>query len=30
MLVVGASRAGALAGAAFVYEPGAEGWSVNE
>ncbi len=28
MLVIGASRAGALAGAAFVHEPGADGWSV--
>ena len=29
MLVVGASRAGALAGAAYIYEPGPDGWSVT-
>ena len=29
MLVVGASRAGALAGAVFVYEPGGDGWSAT-
>ena len=28
-LAIGASRAGALAGAVFVYEPGADGWRVT-
>ena len=29
VLLVGASRAGALAGAAFIYEPGPDGWGVT-
>ncbi|MDE2677667.1 MAG: choice-of-anchor B family protein [Gemmatimonadota bacterium] len=29
LLVIGASRAGALAGAVFVYEPGSDGWSAT-
>ncbi len=29
MLVIGAPRAGPLAGAAFVYEPGPDGWSMT-
>ncbi len=29
MLVIGASRAGPLAGAVFVYEPGPDGWSAT-